>query len=104
MNFTVNDIDFYKSLLPAIFLALFIGCSPAPRLTGFVNPFLGTATLWDSTDLGYTPTHRAWGAEVFPGASLPNAMVQVTLVTLFGSGSGIYYYGPSFRQGCFFFR
>jgi predicted alpha-1,2-mannosidase len=79
------------TFFPAIFLALFLGCSPAPRLTDFVNPFLGTATLWDSTDLGYKPTHRAWGAEVFPGASLPNAMVQVTPVTLFGSGSGYQY-------------
>ncbi|MDR1918098.1 MAG: GH92 family glycosyl hydrolase [Tannerellaceae bacterium] len=68
------------------------GSSFAPkRLTDYVNPFLGTATLWDSIDLGYKPTHRAWGAEVFPGASLPNAMVQVTPVSLFGSGSGYQY-------------
>ena len=81
------------SFIPlAIILALLIGCAPEPKtLTGYVNPFFGTATLWDSIDLGYTPTHRAWGAEVFPGASLPNAMVQVTPVTLFGSGSGYQY-------------
>jgi len=81
------------SFLPiAIFLVSLIGCSPAPRkLTDYVNPFLGTATLWDSVDLGYKATRRAWGAEVFPGASLPNAMVQVTPVTLFGSGSGYQY-------------
>lgn len=91
MNCNVNDIDFYKSSFLAIFFVLLSGCSPSPRLTGYVNPFLGTATLWDSTDLGYKPTHRAWGAEVFPGASLPNAMVQVTPVTLFGSGSGYQY-------------
>lgn len=76
----------------ALFLVLSIGCSNTPkRLTGYVNPLSGTATLWDSTDLGYNPTRRAWGAEVFPGASLPNAMVQVTPVTLFGSGSGYQY-------------
>lgn len=91
MNYSVNNRDFYKSIFPVLFLALLIGCSPAPRLTDYVNPFLGTATLWDSTDLGYKPTHRAWGAEVFPGASLPNAMVQVTPLTLFGSGSGYQY-------------
>ena len=79
------------TLLSALFLALLTGCNPPPKLTGYVNPFLGTATLWDSSDLGYKPTHRAWGAEVFPGASLPNAMVQVTPVTLFGSGSGYQY-------------
>jgi predicted alpha-1,2-mannosidase len=78
---------------PILFvLALLIGCSPASkRLTGYVNPLFGTTTLWDSIDLGYNPTHRAWGAEVFPGASLPNAMVQVTPVTLFGSGAGYQY-------------
>ncbi len=82
-----------STLLPVVLLmALLIGCSTAPRrLTDLVNPFSGTATLWDSIDLGYNPTHRAWGAEVFPGASLPNAMVQVTPVTLFGSGSGYQY-------------
>lgn len=58
------------------------------RYTDYVNPFLGTATLWDSIDLGYKPTRRTWGAEVFPGSSLPNAMVQVSPVTLFRSGSG----------------
>src|SRR5512138_1501021 len=60
-------------------------------LARYVNPFLGTATLWDSKDIGYTPTHRTWGAEVFPGASLPNAMVQLSPVTQFGSGSGYQY-------------
>jgi predicted alpha-1,2-mannosidase len=57
----------------------------------YANPLLGTATLWDKEDIGYTPTHRTWGAEVFPGASLPNAMVQLTPVTQFGSGSGYQY-------------
>jgi len=76
----------------AILLALLIGCSPSPRkLTDYVIPFLGTATLWDSVDLGYKPTHRAWGGETFPGATLPFGMVQVTPVTLFGSGSGYQY-------------
>ena len=63
----------------------------------YVNPFLGTATLWDSKDIGYTPTHRTWGAEVFPGASLPNAMVQLSPVTQFGSGSGYQYEDPTIR-------
>ncbi|MGC4233701.1 MAG: GH92 family glycosyl hydrolase [Niabella sp.] len=62
-----------------------------PRLTGFVNPFIGTTTLWDSADLGYKPTHRAWGGETFPGASLPNSMVQATPVTMWRSGSGYQY-------------
>lgn len=57
----------------------------------YVNPLLGTATIWDAKDVGYTPTHRTWGAEVFPGASRPNAMVQLTPVTKFHSGSGYQY-------------
>jgi predicted alpha-1,2-mannosidase len=67
------------------------------RVVDYVNPFLGTATLWDSKDIGYTPTHRTWGAEVFPGASLPNAMVQLSPVTKFGSGSGYQYEDPTIQ-------
>ncbi len=59
--------------------------------TDYVNPLLGTATLWDAKDLGFVPTHRTWGAEVFPGSSVPNAMVQLTPVTQFHSGSGYQY-------------
>jgi predicted alpha-1,2-mannosidase len=67
-------------------------CSPSQkRLTDYANPLFGAATLWDSIDIGYTPTHRTWGAEVFPGASLPNAMVQASPVTQFHSGSGYQY-------------
>jgi predicted alpha-1,2-mannosidase len=78
-----------------IAIILFLGATAnllaQKELTQYVNPFLGTATLWDSIDIGYKPTHRTWGAEVFPGASLPNAMVQLTPVTLFHSGSGYQY-------------
>ncbi|MEK7951692.1 GH92 family glycosyl hydrolase [Luteolibacter soli] len=56
-----------------------------------VNPLLGTATIWEKSDVGFTPTHRTWGAEVFPGSSLPNAMVQLSPVTQFHSGSGYQY-------------
>ena len=49
-------------------------------VTRYVNPFLGTATLWEPADLRYTHTEtkRAWGAETYPGAALANAMVQAT--------------------------
>jgi len=71
------------------FVALF--SQAQKKVTNYVNPFLGTATLWDSIDIGYQPTHRTWGAEVFPGSSLPNAMVQLSPVTQFRSGSGYQY-------------
>ena len=72
-----------------LFLTTFLPAQKHP--TDHVNPFLGTATLWDSIDIGYKPTHRTWGAEVFPGSSLPNAMVQLSPVTKFKSGSGYQY-------------
>lgn len=86
-----------KVYLLMISLLVFItGCTKTEtnikeNLTDYVNPFLGTATLWDPVDLGFTPTRRTWGGEVFPGASLPNAMVQVSPVTLYRSGAGYQY-------------
>jgi len=74
-----------------LFLTVAFSMQAQKQFTKFVNPFLGTATLWDSIDIGYKPTHRTWGAEVFPGSSLPNAMVQLTPVTKFRSGSGYQY-------------
>lgn len=63
------------------------------KLTDHVNPLLGTATLWDPDDLGYERKikQRTWGAEVFPGATLPNAMVQLTPVTMWRAGAGYQY-------------
>jgi len=67
------------------------GHAAEEKLHELANPFLGTATLWDKEDLGFEPTHRTWGAEAFPGSSLPNAMVQLTPVTMWHSGSGYQY-------------
>lgn len=81
-----------KNFVSIVILLFVVTYSQAQKqLTKYVNPFLGTATLWDSTDIGYKPTHRTWGAEVFPGSSLPNAMVQLSPVTQFRSGSGYQY-------------
>lgn len=86
-----------KRVALAAMLLLVAGFSKAQKsaasksLTSYVNPLLGTATLWDPKDLGFVPTHRSWGAEVFPGSSLPNAMVQLTPVSQFHSGSGYQY-------------
>lgn len=81
-----------KSAFSLILLLFVVGFSQAQnQFSKYVNPFLGTATLWDSIDIGYKPTHRTWGAEVFPGSSVPNAMVQLTPVTKFHSGSGYQY-------------
>src|SRR6201991_2981258 len=71
------------------FIANYLQAQKLP--VNYVNPLLGTATLWDAKDIGFVPTHRTWGAEVFPGSSVPNAMVQLTPVTQFHSGSGYQY-------------
>lgn len=82
---------FFAYFAAALFLTACGNGQQSKPLTGYVNTFLGTATLWDSVDLGYVPTYRTWGAEVYPGSSLPNAMVQVSPVTQFRSGAGYQY-------------
>lgn len=64
------------------------------QLTAYVNPFLGTAPLTNPADIGFTPPWRVWAGLVFPGASVPNAMVQLTPITKFGSGAGYEYENP----------
>lgn len=80
-----------KTYLLLLFSAAILTLFAKKKHVDYVNPFLGTATIWDSIDIGYKPTHRTWGAEVFPGTSLPNAMVQLSPVTEFHSGSGYQY-------------
>lgn len=80
-------------LTAASALLLSIGAQAQTKLTDYVNPMLGTATLWETEDLGYERHReaRTWGAETFPGSSVPNAMVQLTPVTMYHSGSGYQY-------------
>lgn len=63
------------------------------HLTDYVNPFLGTATLWEEEDLHYVLNRktRTWGGETYPGAALPNGMVQCSPVTMWRSGAGYQY-------------
>jgi len=81
-----------KNFVLVIFLLFAISRSHAQKMpVNYVNPLLGTATLWDAKDAGFVPTKRVWGAETFPGSSVPNAMIQLTPVTQFHSGSGYQY-------------
>ncbi|MBW3128611.1 GH92 family glycosyl hydrolase [Hymenobacter profundi] len=60
----------------------------------YANPFMGTGPLNDPKDMGYTtpPDWRgAWAGLVFPGSSLPNAMVQLSPITEFHTGAGFDY-------------
>lgn len=63
------------------------------KLTPYVNTFIGTAPLTDPKILGYELPQgwRSWAGLTFPGSSLPNAMVQLSPVTEFGSGAGYEY-------------
>lgn len=76
-----------------VLLGLSRSVTCAQSVTQYVNPFMGTTTLWTPEELGFVPTPgtRQWGAETFPGAALPNAMVQLTPVTMYRSGSGYQY-------------
>ena len=69
-----------------------IGQSPT-GYSRYVNPFIGTAPLNDPRILGYTlpAGWRSWAGLVFPGSSLPNAMVQLSPITEYGSGAGYEY-------------
>ncbi|HEX7905402.1 MAG TPA: GH92 family glycosyl hydrolase [Chitinophagaceae bacterium] len=59
----------------------------------YVNPFIGTTPVTDPAILGYKLPRgwRPWSGLVFPGSSLPNAMVQLSPMTEYGSGAGYEY-------------
>ncbi|WP_308992372.1 GH92 family glycosyl hydrolase [Mariniflexile litorale] len=59
----------------------------------YVDPFLGTEPLRDTALIGYTPPKdwRVWAGLVFPGVSLPNAMVQLSPITEYHTGAGYEY-------------
>lgn len=61
--------------------------------TDYVNPFIGTAPLTDPEQIGYTPPEgwRVWAGLVYPGSSLPNAMVQLSPITAYNTGAGYQY-------------
>lgn len=63
------------------------------NLTKYVNTFVGTAPLTDPKILGYELPKgwRSWAGLTFPGSSLPNAMVQLSPITEYGSGAGYEY-------------
>lgn len=95
-------MNFVKNL--AILLGLTLGtvCSTGAvihaqtndtQLTQYVNPLIGTAPLTNPEFIGYTPPEgwRVWAGLTYPGVSLPNAMVQLSPVTEYGTGAGYEY-------------
>ena len=59
----------------------------------YVNTFIGTAPLLDEQIIGYKPPKnwRVWAGLTYPGATLPNAMVQLSPVTAYHTGAGYQY-------------
>ncbi len=74
-----------------LFFTLTLSIQAQKRLTNYVNPFLGTAPLTNPADIGFKPPWRVWAGLVFPGASVPNAMVQLSPISKWHSGAGYEY-------------
>jgi predicted alpha-1,2-mannosidase len=76
-----------------VFLGSVAGKSQTKTYTKYVNPFIGTAPLTDPKILGYELPEgwRSWAGLTFPGSSMPNAMVQLSPITEYGSGAGYEY-------------
>jgi len=93
-----------RLLFSALAFLFFLGVSPfaifaqetTAKKTGFtryVNPFVGTTPLTDPRIVGFTVPNgwRPWSGLTYPGSSLPNAMVQLSPITAYGSGAGYQY-------------
>jgi predicted alpha-1,2-mannosidase len=85
----------YLLILAVILLKAFTlpAVAQTVNYTKYVNTFIGTAPLNDPKILGYKLPEgwRSWAGLVFPGSSVPNAMVQLSPITAFGSGAGYQY-------------
>jgi predicted alpha-1,2-mannosidase len=96
-------LQFKKNVAIALFSIALFGANTKAQETGggmstgkytaLVNPFIGTAPLLDTKIIGYTPPAgmRVWAGLVFPGSSVPNAMVQLSPMTKYRSGAGYEY-------------
>ena len=71
-----------------------LGLDAQKRPVDYVNTFLGTAPLTNPADYRIQSALRVWAGLVFPGASVPNAMVQLTPITKFHTGAGYEYEDP----------
>jgi predicted alpha-1,2-mannosidase len=76
-----------------LFVVVNVKSQSKTAYTKYVNTFIGTAPLTDPRILGYELPKgwRSWAGLTFPGSSLPNAMVQLSPMTEYGSGAGYEY-------------
>jgi predicted alpha-1,2-mannosidase len=93
----MNRLGTRALLLPLVSLLLVLPYSAQAneesRLTDYVNPFIGSEPLLDPDFIGYEPPDgwRVWAGLTHPGPALPFAMVQMSPITEFGTGSGYQY-------------
>ncbi|WP_142687737.1 GH92 family glycosyl hydrolase [Chitinophaga polysaccharea] len=83
-----------KQTLATLLMILFTSLAGnSQTYTKYVNTFIGTAPMTDPKILGYELPQgwRSWAGLTFPGSSLPNAMVQLSPMTEYGSGAGYEY-------------
>lgn len=83
-----------KHTLGTLLIILFTSVAGnSQTYTKYVNTFIGTAPMTDPKILGYELPKgwRSWAGLTFPGSSLPNAMVQLSPITEYGSGAGYEY-------------
>ncbi|HEY8958662.1 GH92 family glycosyl hydrolase [Chitinophaga sp.] len=83
-----------KQTLATLLIILFTSAAGnSQTYTKYVNTFIGTAPMTDPKILGYELPRgwRSWAGLTFPGSSLPNAMVQLSPMTEYGSGAGYEY-------------
>jgi len=84
----------YYTISILILASMVLSLQAQKRPVDYVNTFLGTAPLTNPADIGFKPPWRVWAGLVFPGTSVPNAMVQLSPITKFGSGAGYEYENP----------
>ena len=81
----------FKTALTVVCAFMVFGAVAEERCVQYVNPFVGTAPLTDPDDIGHRADWRVWAGLTYPGAALPNAMVQLSPITRFGTGAGYQY-------------
>lgn len=107
MNLNRESVRFFTTgILLTLISISFSGCDQQQitetdlRLTEYVNTFIGSEPLTDPDFIGYTPPEnwRVWAGLTHPGPALPFAIVQMSPITEFGTGSG-YQYEDDFILG-----
>ena len=87
------SLALFVSLISASLQTIGQGAANKTSFTKYVNPFVGTTPLTDPRVVGFvTPKGwRPWSGLTYPGSALPNAMVQLSPITAWGSGAGYQY-------------